>query len=212
MLSLAGLAAAAGEWLRAPSRGLALAALALALLTIALKRRGYLLVPLALVAITLAAGQGRLERLAGRWPEERESRIQSASARLSDELRDARLLADSLARQALRCGPASFEAGLRAWPRSVRVPSRSGIVVFEPSAEPRIWSGRFRLLPSAAGDSVDVRLTSFYAVLEVRAMTPRAGPRWGSAASRHPRVPDRERSLAAQFQHRPKWAYGPRGR
>lgn len=204
MLSLAGLAAAAGEWLRAPSRGLALAALALALLTIVLKRRGYLLVPLALLAITLAAGQGRLERLAGRWPEEREARIQSASARLSEELRDARLLADSLARQALDAALLPSEAGFRALAGSVRgSPLEAGVAVFEPSAEPRIWSGRFRLLPSAAGDSVAVRLTSFYAVLEVRRHDNAGRSSVGVVLlAAHPAVPDRERSLAARFQHR----------
>jgi len=204
VLSLIGLAAAAGEWLRAPSRGVALAALVLALLTIALKRRVALLVPLAVLAIALAAGQLRLERLANRWPDEREARIESASARLSDELRDARLLADTLARRGLDAARLPTEAGFRSIAGLVRGTAlEAGAAVFEATAEPRIWSGRFRLLPSAAGDSVDVRLTPFYAVLEVRRHDTAGRTAVGVVLlAAHQAVPDQERSLAAQFQQR----------
>ena len=93
---------------------MALAAIALALVTLTLKRRGYLVVPLALLAITLAGGERRLERLARHWPEEREARIQAASGRLANELHDARLLADSLARRALELVLLPREAGFQA--------------------------------------------------------------------------------------------------
>lgn len=183
---------------------MAIAALALALLTMALRRRGSLLIPLALLLVTLGAGQRRLERLATRWPEERESRIQSASSRLSDELRDARLLADSLARRALETGPLPGEAGFRAIDGVVRGAAlEAGAAVFAPNREPLVWGGRFRLIPSSAGDSVDVRLTSYYAVLEVRRHD--TAGRIGVGAvllAAHPAVPDQERSLAAQFQER----------
>lgn len=204
MLSLAGLAVAAGEWLRAPSRWMALAALLLALLTMALKRRGSLLAPLALVVLTIAAGQWRLDRLASRWPEEREARIQSASARLADELRDARLLADSLARRALESGPLPREAGFREIAGVIRgTPLEAGAAVFEPSGKPLVWGGRFRLPPAAAGDSVDVRLTSYYAVLEVRRHDTAGRTALGAVLlAAHPAVPDQERSLAAQFRER----------
>ena len=160
--------------------------------------------PLALLAIALAVGQRRLERLAGRWAEEREARIESASDRLSDELRDARLLADTLARRGLDAALLPPEEGFRAMAGLVRGAAlEAGAVVFEPSAVPRIWSGRFRLLPAAAGDSVDVRLTSFYAVLEVRRHDTAGRTAVGVVLlAAHPAVPDQERSLAARFQQR----------
>src|SRR6185369_16434880 len=65
VLSLAGLAVSAGEWLRTPSRSMALATIVLALVTLALKRRAALFPPLIALAIAIGAGQLRLERLAG---------------------------------------------------------------------------------------------------------------------------------------------------
>ncbi len=195
---------AAGEWLRAPARGVALAAIVLAVVTLALRRRSRLVVPLILLAVTLILGERRLERLADHWPEERETRVQAASGRLSDELRDARLLADSLARRALETIPLSREAGFLAVAGLVRgVALEAGVAVFEPSGEPRVWGGRFRLQPAAQGDSVEVRLTPYYAVLEVRRHE--AQGRTAVAAvllSAHPAVLDQERSLAARFQDR----------
>ncbi|MEP7105892.1 MAG: hypothetical protein ABI838_08600, partial [Chloroflexota bacterium] len=195
---------AAGEWLRAPSREMALAAIALALLTLALKRRGYLVLPLALLAVTLAIGERRLERLSGHWPEEREARIQAASGRLANELRDARLLADTLARRALEVARLPREAGFQAAAGLVRgAPLEAGVAIFEPTGEPRVWGGRFRLLPSAAGDSVDVRLTPYYAVLEVRRHEASGRTAVGAVLlTAHPAVLDQERSLAARFQER----------
>ncbi len=195
---------AAGEWLRAPSRGLALVAIGLALVTLVLKRRGYLVLPLALLAIALAVGERRLERLVGHWPEEREARIQAASGRLANDLRDARLLADTLARHALDAASLPREAGFGSVAGLVRgAPLESGVVLFEADGVPRVWGGRFRLLPSAAGDSVNVRLTPYYAVLEVRRHD--ASGRAGLGAvllSAHPAVLDQDRSLAARFQDR----------
>ncbi|HEU5217780.1 MAG TPA: hypothetical protein VFU23_03930, partial [Gemmatimonadales bacterium] len=183
---------------------MALAAIALALLTLAIKRRGYLVIPIALFAVSLAMGERRLERLDRHWPEEREARIQAASGRLANELRDARLLADTLARRGLDVVALPREAGFQAVDGLVRgAPLEAGVVVFEPDGAPRVWGGRFRLLPSSAGDSVDVRLTPYYAVLEVRRHEPSGRTAVGAVLlSAHPAVLDQERSLAAEFQDR----------
>ncbi len=194
----------AGEWLRAPSRAGAVVAIVLALVTLALKRRGYFVVSLALLAVAVAVGELRLERLARHWPEEREARIQAASGRLASELRDARLLADTLARRALEVARSPREAGFQAVAGLVRgVPLEAGLAVFEPTGDPSAWSGRFRLLPTAAGDSIDVRLTSYYAVLEVRRHDAAGRTAVGAVLlAAHSAVPDQERSLAARFQER----------
>ena len=107
------------------------------------------------------------------WPtpgrRERERRIESASGKLADELQRARLLADTLAYRAVQLG--------RSLPgRRVCRGGAAGSAT--PGSRPARglrarWraAGLGRAIPAAAdpsGDSVDVRLTPYYAVLEVR--------------------------------------------
>ena len=198
---------AAGEWLRSPSLALAGAALVLALLTALLLRRSWLLLPLGATALLLASGQWNLGRLQDDWSGprgEREERIQRASGRLNAELTEARLLADSLARRALVIGGFPREAGFEAAARLGRSgPLEAGLVVFEPSGAPRIWAGRIRLPPSPSGDSVDVRLTPYYAVLEVRRHDATGRTALGAVLlAADPIVSDGGRSVAARFRQR----------
>jgi hypothetical protein len=174
------------------------------LLAALLKRRGWILLPLSAVALLVGLTQWRIERLQYSWADEREARIERASARLQAELKDARVLADALAERALTIGALPPEAGFAEV--ATLVGSRgleAGVVVFDASGSPRIWAGRFRLLPTAAGDSVTVRLTPYYAVLEVRRHAASGRTALGAVLlAADLAVPDPERSLTARFRER----------
>lgn len=155
----------------------------------------------------LGTAEWRIERVRHSWngPRgEREARIEDASSRLQKELRRASNLADSLAHKALALESLPLHVEFAAVndlisPRAIE----SGVVVFEPSSRARIWGGRFRLLPDPGGDSVGIRLTPYYAVLEVRRHA--ASGRSAVAAvllAADPAVPDQERSLASRFRDR----------
>ncbi|HEX7024673.1 MAG TPA: hypothetical protein VF187_07635, partial [Gemmatimonadales bacterium] len=204
MLSFVAASVASAEWLRAPSRGAAVAALVLILLTMLLRRRGWFLLPLFATALFLGVTQWRLERLESDWPAQREQRIAGSSGRLNDDLRDARLLADSLALRASRLANLPREEGFSALARLVPASGvEAAVAVYAANGEPRIWGGRFRLPPNPSGDSVAVRLTSYYAVLEVRRHAENGGVAVAAVLlGTDPAVPDPDRSLAARFQER----------
>lgn len=163
-----------------------------------------MLAPLLLVPVLLAVCQWRLEQLDRDWPRAREQRVSSASGRLADELKNARLLADGLARQATEVASLPRESGFATTADIVRgAELEAGVAVFEADGTLRTWAGRFRLAPQAAGDSVSVRLTPFYAVLEVRRHADSGRIGLGAVLlSAHPAVPDPDRSLAARFRER----------
>ena len=183
----------------------------LVLLTAALillaNARRWPLVPLGLTMLLLGTSEWRIERVQHSWSGahgEREARIERASGRLQQELRRASNLADSLAHQALAVENLPREVEFAAVadlisPRAIE----SGVVVFEPSNRARVWGGRFRLLPDPSGDSVGIRLTPYYAVLEVRRHA-RSGRTAVAAVllASDPAVPDQERSLASRFRER----------
>ena len=176
----------------------------LLLATLLLRRKGWLVLPLAATAILLGDTQWRLERLANSWPAERERRIESASGRLASELREARLLADTLASRAIRLAGIPREAAFTATERLVPISGlESGVAIYEANGTPRAWGGRFRLPPEPSGDSVDVRLTPYYAVLEVRRHAPDGRIGVGAVLlGADPAVPDQDRGLAARFRER----------
>ncbi len=204
VVTLAGAAVASGEWLRAPSRLAALAALALLLLTLALKRRGWIALPLLATAAAIGTAEWRIERLERQWPVEREARIEAASGRLANELRAARALADSLARRGVAVAELPQEAAFHVADRLVGNDGiEAGVVAFDSGGAPRVWGGRFRLLPASTGDSVSVRLTAYYAVLEVRRHAPSGRVGLGAVLlAADSAVPDQDRSLAARFHER----------
>ena len=146
----------------------------------------------------------RLERSWGGEHGEREARIERASGLLQEELRKARQQADSLARRALALESLSREVGFKSAADLIGATGlESGVVVFEAAGAPRIWGGRFRLLPGPAGDSIGVRLTPYYAVLEVRRHAASGRTALGAVLlAADPAVPDQERSLATRFRER----------
>lgn len=152
----------------------------------------------------LGLTQWSLERLANSWPAERERRIASASGRLANDLQEARLLADTLASRAIRLTGLPREEGFTAAERLVPIRGlEAGVVIYDASGAPYIWGGRFRLPPSPRGDSLDVRLTPYYAVLEVRRHAPGGRVAVGAVLlGAEPAVPDQERGLAARFRER----------
>ena len=181
--------------------------MALFLVTASFRRRGWYWIPLLAGGILVVSTQWSLSRLQTAWsgPDgERERRIERASARLNAELTAARLLADSLAGRALEIGSLSQERGFGAAARLIRSgPLESGLVVFEPNGAPRAWAGRFRLPPDAAGDSVDVRLTPYYAVMQVRRHDSAGRTGLGAVLlTSDGSVPDGDRSLAERFRQR----------
>ncbi len=157
--------------------------------------------------LLLGSSEWRIERVQHSWNGargEREARIEDASGRLQKELRRASNLADTLAHQALERETLPREVEFAAVadlidPRSIE----AGVVVFESSGRARVWGGRFRLLPDPSGDSVAIRLTPYYAVLEVRRHA-RSGRTAVAAVllTADPAVPDQDRSLASRFRER----------
>ena len=152
----------------------------------------------------LGVAHWRIDRLQRAWVGEREARITRASNRLADALRDARLLADALARRALADVTLPVESGFAAAGRLVDPRGlEAGVVVFEPGGAPRSWGGRFRLRPDPSGDSVSVQLTPYYAVLEVRRHDSAGHTAVGTVLlAADPAVPDQARSLATRFHER----------
>jgi signal transduction histidine kinase len=157
--------------------------------------------------VLLGISEWRIERLERSWGGEhgeREARIERASGLLQEELRKARQQADSLARRALVLESFSRETGFRAAADLIGASGlESGVAVFEAAGTPRIWGGRFRVLPAPVGDSIAVRLTPYYAVLEVRRHAASGRTALGAVLlGADPAVPDQERSLATRFRER----------
>src|SRR5262249_19538598 len=79
-----------------------------------------------------------------------------------------------------------------------------GITVLDTASDVAwAWAGHHRLPPSAARDSIPVRASGYYVVLEARRHSP--GGRVAVASVlvwAHPSVPERARSLAEMIRHR----------
>lgn len=200
-------AIAAGAWLREPSVtwvGTGAVAAALALWTLAPRREwAPRLLAALLIALPLVLGvaQWRLTRIATAWPAEREARIDRASARLQGDLTAGVKADESVAdRAALTCGDdrgAAFRA------LGALVPSSGvelAVAILDGNGAPWAWAGRHRLLPEAAGDSLAVRSSKYYLLLEAR--RPCASGRTVVASLliwADPVDPDRGASLVERF-------------
>jgi signal transduction histidine kinase len=177
----------------------------LLLFTAILQRKGWFAVLPLLPLLALGWSQWNLGRLTQSWggpSGERERRIQRASARLNDELTGARLLADSLASRGLALATIPREREFEAAAALAEESDlESGLMVLEGSGTPRVWAGRFRVGPEATGDSVGVRLTPYYVVLEVRRHDASGRTAIGSVLlSADSVIPDGNRSVAARFR------------
>ena len=209
MLALVVASLATGEWLRSsgeiPAAVAVAASVAGAVLALAAgRRRPIPALVLVLAAVLIGTSQLRINRLRDHWIEEREARVVSASARLADELRLGRVLAESLATRAAALSDLPPDEGFAAIGRLI--PDRgleAGVAVLEASGMPRIWAGRFRVRPEALGDSTGARLTTYYAVFEARrhADSDRVAVANVLLAA-HEVVPDPERRLVSRFEQR----------
>ena len=201
-------AGAAGAWLRFPTAGWA------ALVLILHGTAGFLLVKdrtwrarlltalLLVLPVSVGYTQWRLGRIASAWPAERERRIERASARLQADL-DAGVAGarEVAARAAELCAgdrTVAFDALARTLPRSG---PDIAVAILEPSGAPWAWAGKHRLLPEAQGDSLGVRASPYYLLLERR---DRCGAGRTAVASllvwAHPVDPSRSASLVERFR------------
>ena len=206
----AGLAGTA-EWIRAPRPGWAALVVIAAVAGLALvrpRRAGW--ARWALAAVLLAASvlvplaQARVGALAGRWPEEREARIEAASRRLEGDLRTELRRIGDLARRVADLAGLPDEELFHALERAVPAAGvETGAVLFGPDGAPRAWAGEHRLLPVADGDSLAARFAAYAAVVETRRTLPD-----GSVAvatlllDSDPAVPGPNLSLSERFRSR----------
>ena len=199
------------EWLRRPAWPWAVAAIVLATAAVAVLRplEGWRRRALAgaLIGLTaaLAIAHYRLARIDNAWPAEREARVEAAADVLDAELRAARRRAVDAAVVASRLDAdadrrTAFTTLAAAVPRDG---AEIGIVVLDSAGRPWAWAGRHRLAPAAEGDSLAVRATGYYLVLETRRHS--AGGRSAVASvliRADSSVPDRAGSLAERFRER----------
>ncbi len=202
-------AVTAAEWLRAPGLLGAVLVVAACVAAAGFLRpwRGWarwLALLLAGVAGSVGITQRRLTLIERAWPAQLEARVEAASGRLRGDLHDAFHLAERLAAEgaAVADGPrvAAFRRLADLIPRSG---VESGVAILDRDGAPWAWAGRQRLRPLAGGDSLAVRSTGYYLVLETRRHS--AGGRIAVAGVliwAHRAVADRSRSLAELFRQR----------
>jgi two-component system, NtrC family, nitrogen regulation sensor histidine kinase NtrY len=201
---------AAAEWLRQPAAvwvWLAWAGFAagIAILwPLAGWRRRALLALLFGLALSLTVSHRQLKAIENRWTQEREERVTAASRRLAGDLHSALHRAERLAEAAIASPSDDRAAALRVLDRLV--PSAGpemSVVTFDRQGTPWAWAGRHRLPPRSAGDSIAVRASGYYVVLEARRHSGEARSAVaGVLIWAHPAVPDRGRSLAELFRAR----------
>lgn len=117
----------------------------------------------------LLSGQFRIDRVDADWPAEQERRLSSAYRRLQGEL------GKELERaQQVAVGAAKWAGGdrARAFAELDRLLPRDAaeiaVAILEPTGVPWAWAGRHRLVPNPVGDSLAVRFSRVYAVMERR--------------------------------------------
>ncbi len=168
--------AALAEWGRAPGAAAAVVTIVAGLAAaVALYRQGRppaarIVSALLLLTIVLVPlYQRSITRLATSWPEERERRIELASDRLEGDLRTDLSRIGQIAERVRDLAPLDdeelFHAMAAAIPRSG---VETGVALFRPDGSLRAWSGRHRLPPRAAGDSLGVRFSRYFQVFETR--------------------------------------------
>lgn len=202
---------AAAEWLRRPAWPWAVAAIVMAAVAAAALRplSGWRRRSLAAALVGLAAATGlahyRLARIDDAWPAEREARIEAAARVLGNELRASLQSAVDAAAAAARLEAdadrrTAFAALAAALPRGG---AEMGIAVLDSAGRPWAWAGRHRLPPEAAGDSIAVRATRYYLVLETRRHSAAGRTAVASVLVRaDSSVPDRGGSLVERFRER----------
>ncbi len=206
-----GAAVVAAEWLRAPGpAGAAILAAACIAGCVGAwwHRSAGHRVEAALVALALllmggqaVATQLRLAAIERDWPAQRELRIEAYGERVGGELRAALRSAVRLAEAG--AAAAGHERATAFRELEEAVPARgieSSVAILDADGAPWAWAGRHRIAPEPAGDSLGVRASGYYVILETRRHSAGrivvAGVLiWADSA-----VADRSRSLAERFR------------
>jgi two-component system, NtrC family, nitrogen regulation sensor histidine kinase NtrY len=201
---------AAAEWLRQPAAiwvliaWVTVAAEIVALWPVAGWRRWGILSLILGLAVSLTVSHRQVRAIENRWTQQREERITAASRRLAGDLHSALHRAEHLAEAAIAGPPDNRAAALRVLDRLV--PSAGpemSVVTFDRQGTPWAWAGRHRLPPRSEGDSIAVRYSRYYVVLEARRHSSDGRSALASVLIwAHPAVPDRGRSLAELFRSR----------
>lgn len=127
----------------------------------------------AVLALLLGLGQWRLDRVDRNWPADRDRRIEAVRRQLGQELAEGRRRIDRLAAEALSSAGLDRRAAMDRLRRLLPTDGpETAVAVLEPTGVPWAWAGRHRLAPQVEGDSLDARVTDFYATFEAR----RTGP------------------------------------
>ncbi|HEU5169051.1 MAG TPA: ATP-binding protein, partial [Gemmatimonadales bacterium] len=130
--------------------------------------------------------------------------VAAAERTATHELHAAYRSVERLAATAAEIAGAEREAAFRRLERAVPgFGPEMGVAVLDPAGIPWAWAGHHRLAPTLAGDSIRVRASGYYVVLEARRHSP--GGRVAVASAlvwAHPAVPEGERSLARQLHRR----------
>jgi signal transduction histidine kinase len=156
------------------------------------------------LAVALTVTQQQLTRIETSWPQVREDRVSSASARLEGDLRSALHRVHRLAADAAN-SPGDDQAAAHQVLDHL-VPDggpEMSAVVFDHQGDPWAWAGRHRLPPRSDGDSITSRASGYYVVLEARRHSTDGRTAVATVLIwAHPAVPDRGRSLAELFRAR----------
>jgi len=201
---------AAAEWLRQPSAAWIAAAWLAGAGAVAalrpwsgLRRRGLMLAIGALLA-GLTVAHLRLHAVETSWDKERATIVRSASSALGRSLELAYGAVDRLAADGAAAADGERDAAFRRLARAVpRFGPEMGVAVLDSNDVPWAWAGEHRLPPTATGDSVAVRTTGYYVVLEARRHSPQGRVAVASVLIwAHASVPERDRSLAELLRRR----------
>ncbi|HET7024140.1 MAG TPA: ATP-binding protein [Gemmatimonadales bacterium] len=201
-------ALAAGAWLRSPQFIWVAAAAAASLGAVWLllpggqRRRRVLAFVLLALPVVMVIVQWRVWRIAAHWPDEREARIERASARLQRDLTFGVTADERIATRATAdCALGRTDAFQRLADLTPGSEAELSVAILDADGTPWAWAGRHRLLPDAAGDSLTVRASKYYLLLESR--HPCAAHRTVVASLliwADPVDPDRGASLVERFR------------
>jgi signal transduction histidine kinase len=153
------------------------------------------------MAAQVVATQLRLAAIERDWPAQREARIEAYGARVGGELRAALHSAVRLADAAVRVAGGDRAAAFRALDGAVSDRGiESGVAILDADGAPWAWAGRHRIAPEPGGDSLGVRASGYYVILETRRHSANriivaSVLIWADSA-----VADRSRSLAERFR------------
>ncbi len=203
--------AAAAEWLRQPSplwvAGAVLAGIgaAAALRPWSNWRRRLLVAALAGLALGLGAAHWQLRTVETAWETKRSATVESASRELRRGLRRAYRAVQRLAAAGAEVVDTDREAAFRQLGQAVPIwGPETGVALLDTATDvPWAWAGHQRLPPTAAGDSIAVRTTGYYVVLEARRHSPSGRVAVASLLVwAHASVPERDRSLAEMLRRK----------